>query len=477
MNQNAKATLEKVGKLFDEQVQMLAFSKSFHDYHSKYDGVVHRSHDSLVYAVALRKYKIDIQRADRIIDAVLKLQDLREDSPYFGLWPWYLEESIDEMSPPDFNYADFCGKELALSVVYGYDKEKVRKALEAASYCIMKRDVQPWYTNICILGAFVTLLIGQIYEDKAVFDYGKKRLKKFMEYNQIDEYNSPTYAKIAIEELTNIKTHIQDAECKAMAEILLDRFWKMVMEHYHPATRQWAGPMARAYTTFLKPEIYDELCMSVYGEEYDSGIVNGSLNFFNTPFTCPEKYRHYFSSIEEPRVIAEQYNGKDIAYTYMTPEYTLGSFSVSDMWNQRRPLIAFWNENGLPCSFVVRLLHDGYDFCAGKLEVKQEKGVAEAQLTILSEGGDRHNDLDRIVDGKIMATDFRLSFVFENTVPQYLKVDEAVYDGKRIQASTTNRTIDYVLHKTEQPEEIDLKSLGRTIFRFTINMEDNTLQI
>lgn len=477
MNQNIKKSLEVTDQLFDEQVQLLAFPTSFHDYHSKYNGKVHRLHNSLVYAVALRKYNVNTDRADRIIEEVLKHQDLRQDSPYFGLWPWYLEESIDEMSPPDFNYADFCGKELALSVIYGYDKEKVREALEAACTCIIKRDVQPSYTNICILGAFVTLLVGQIFDNPTFFSYGKNRLKKFLEYNRIDEYNSPTYAKISIEELTNIKQHIDDAECKDMANELLNRFWKMVMEHFHSPTRQWAGPMSRAYSTFLKPEIYDELCMSVYGADYDSGVVNGSLNYSNTPFTCPEQYRHYFDQFEEPREICDQYNGVDLAYTYMTQQYALGSFSKSDMWNQRRPLIAFWDENGLPCSLTVRLLHDGYDFCAGELKVEQKKGIAEAKLTILSEGGDSHNDLDRIVDGKIMARDFRLSFCFENAVPKFLTVNEAVYNGNKVQPKVTNRSVDYVFLHSDEPEVVDLKNLEHTIFRFTVHMEDPTLNV
>jgi hypothetical protein len=32
----------------------------------------------------------------------------------YGIWPWLAEESLAEMAPPDWNWADFCGMRLAL---------------------------------------------------------------------------------------------------------------------------------------------------------------------------------------------------------------------------------------------------------------------------------------------------------------------------------------------------------------------------
>ncbi|MBT2288993.1 hypothetical protein J7E73_07570 [Paenibacillus albidus] len=99
--------------------------------------------------------------------------------------------------------------------------------------------------------------------------------------------------------------------------------------------------------------------------------------------------------------------GEKWAVTFLTPEYSLGSFSNSDCWNQRRPLLAYVNNEGRPASVRFRCLHDGYDYCSARFQSWQQRGHVLFGIDFLTDGGDTHPNLDRI-DGCIEAEDFRL---------------------------------------------------------------------
>lgn len=88
------------------------------------------------------------------------------------------------MSPPDWNWADFCGKEL-LQVTLDHSErissellKKVKEGIFHASHSIIRRNMGPGYTNIAIMGTYVTLVAGQILKDNQIGQYGKQRLKK-----------------------------------------------------------------------------------------------------------------------------------------------------------------------------------------------------------------------------------------------------------------------------------------------------------
>ena len=107
-------------------------------------------------------------RAVQILKVILQLQDTRQESPTYGLWPYYYEEPLDQMDSPDWNYADFIGKKLVLTLKHHGDRlsEALRQGLTEAIGCacqaIVNRDVGPGYTNIAVMGAFVTLVGGEV---------------------------------------------------------------------------------------------------------------------------------------------------------------------------------------------------------------------------------------------------------------------------------------------------------------------------
>ncbi len=57
-----------------------------------------------------------------------------------------------------------------------------------------------------------------------------------------NEYNSPTYTMVALEEVEAILSFVRDAEARTAAGELHRIIWEMIAGHWHPGTNQWAGP-------------------------------------------------------------------------------------------------------------------------------------------------------------------------------------------------------------------------------------------
>ena len=103
------------GKQYHLAAQMIRRPFSSPGYHTTLTGgEVHPTRDSLDYAVAL----LDTgepewqKRAEDILRKVIGLQDQDPASKTYGIWSWFLEEPLEKMSPPDWNWADFCGVRL-----------------------------------------------------------------------------------------------------------------------------------------------------------------------------------------------------------------------------------------------------------------------------------------------------------------------------------------------------------------------------
>lgn len=120
-NQFARA-LEGRHKDYDPVEKMVSrpYSSAGYHYHTGYKGnVAHPTRDSLNYAVSCLDSGVPelFQRGIDILEKVISLQDTDENSRTFGIWSWYLEEPLDKMDAPDFNWADFCGTQLLQAVL------------------------------------------------------------------------------------------------------------------------------------------------------------------------------------------------------------------------------------------------------------------------------------------------------------------------------------------------------------------------
>lgn len=411
---------------YDAAAHMLRRPFSSPGYHTTLQGGdVHPTRDSLGYALACLDRGDDAlrERAVAVLRRVVALQDPDPASKTYGIWSWFLEEPLDRMSPPDWNWADFCGA-LLLQVVRDHGRRlpedlrmEVDRALAHASASIQRRNVGPDYTNIALMGTYVTLVTAERYDLPGLLDYARARLRRVHDHicrqGAFTEYNSPTYTVVALKELARMRTDFSRAEDRALVEPLYRMAWEEIATHFHAPTRQWAGPHSRCYRTFLGDEVLG-LIQRATEQRVDFGVRAASLDSHRTRVPCPAEFEGRF---REPRTEARVQTfvpGEHpvVGTTWMTPEFVLASVNRGELWNQRRPLLAYWGTATRPASLRVRFLRDGGDFAAAQFASVQRRGRVLAALALATDGGQTHVSLDRMKEATFEAADLRLRFEF-----------------------------------------------------------------
>jgi hypothetical protein len=504
---------------YDPAEKMIRRPFSSPGYHTTLkDGYVHPTRDSLKYAVALLDsgQSDRLERAQDILRKLIYLQDQDPDSRTYGIWSWFLEEPLEKMSPPDWNWADFCGTQL-LQVAHDHMhrlpddlQQLVEESIIHAAQSVKRRNVGPGYTNIAIMGTYVTLSAGELFGVEELADYGKKRLRGFYEYTfkqgSFREYNSPTYTVVAIEELSRMLRHIEDRPSQRLLSELNRFAWYHLARRFHPPTRQWSGPHSHCYSTllrnstraFIQRATGNERTFMPETDAYDS------LDAHRIGAECPQVFVRYFTDLPEPRLEIETFNrnapGKHdiIGTTYLHPDYTLGSVNIGDLWNQRRPLLAYWNSGSAPVAMRLRCLHDGYDYsCATTFAVQNEAEILAA-VVFATDRGDTHISLDRLEDATIKAKDLRIRLQFEGAVdgfilppnpplniPLSLKCGPVTCDFHIAHAAFADNTIksetgrnensawlDVILYQGEQ-KEINFDEISQAAVVFTVSLNSH----
>ncbi|OKP99515.1 hypothetical protein [Paenibacillus sp. P46E] len=421
-------TMQRLEPRYDPELHLLWSPFSSPGYHTtlREAEFIHSTRDSLSYALGLLDTELPAyeQRAFDIIAQVVSLQDTDRSHDTFGIWSWFYEEPLAQMAPPDWNWADFCGSRLVQALSrHGRRlpeslRMEVARSIEYACEAIIKRNVGPDYTNIAILGAFVTRIAGEQLGRRDYAEYGLKRLQKLYDYTMergaFQEYNSPVYTYIAILELSKLHAETTDDKVRMLSRGLIDLSWRTVAGYYHPATAQWSGPHSRCYQTLLNHQSRAFLQLATKGRVmfFDWDELPYEEEWYKSGFECPAAFLEAFS-VPRTQEIRQLYEGNAEdgsgrwAVTYMTPQVSVGSFTTSDLWNQRRPLLAYVDNNGLPAYIQLRCLHDGYDYCSARFKSKQDQGQVLFGIDFITDGGDTHPNLDP-TGGAIEADDLRL---------------------------------------------------------------------
>lgn len=437
---------------YDPAAQMLRAEFSSPGYHTTLEGgTVHRTRDSLKYAVALLDsgQPERIKRAEGVLRRVISLQDQDPNSRTYGIWPWFLEEPLDRMSPPDWNWADFCGTQLLQVAIDHLDRlpmdlqQKVKDSILHAARSIVRRNVGPGYTNIALMGTYVTLVAGERLGDRELREYGAERLNRFCEYTQekgsFSEYNSPTYTCVAIEEISRMLRHVRDEESRESLEWLNGFAWRHMARRFHPPTWQWAGPHSRCYSTLLRPGTLAFLQRAVGADVQllPTSEAWESLDAHRLDIQCPVDLLSGFrlpmaEHLEIETFVLNPGQEHDlIGRTYLHPDFTLGSVNIGDLWNQRRPVIGYWRAPSGPAAVRLRFLHDDYDYSSASIFTVQDEADVFGAVLFATDRGDTHISLDKIANATIRARDLRLRLQFEGAVdgltfPEKLELDEPI---------------------------------------------------
>ena len=394
-----EAAVPKTLAKYDPERRMVKTRRGANGYHSRLVNCdVHEYRESfeLAYMLLNRDAEGDREIAHDILYRIIPKQDINPESKTYGIWAYYLEEDLEQMNPPDWNMADFNTKNLINILNEHADKltddmkMRVKDAIIHGCRSIIRRNMGPHYTNISVMGAYDTIVAGELLGIKDIFEYGKERLKTLHEYNvskgNFSEFNSPTYTFVCIEDFARMVTDIKDEECLRLASELNDLAWKTIALHYHPTTGQLAGPHDRAYgalindrTRFLIARALDHKITLVSPEKMRS--VGMHANDFSRNVTCPEKYVPYFTGIEEERLHDDTFAAGRQAYTYMNKAFTLGSLHREMAWNQHRNVLGYFGSVERPISVTIRSQHNFWDYCASFMSTVQDKGRALTTTT------------------------------------------------------------------------------------------------
>jgi hypothetical protein len=496
---------------YEPEFKMLASDIRAWNYHTDaLSGHFHEVRGSFHYAVTLLdlgdpQYR---QRAFDVIEKTISLQDVDPNSKSCGVWPYFEEEPLaTKKSPIDYNWADFNAVSL-LDIYMGHKDElpsgllkKVEDAIILAGKAVQKRNCGPGYTNIAIMGTYVTYMVSHLFDLPEMQEYALKRLKIFYEYtlekNGFSEYNSPTYTIVALDELGRMRRHIVEPEARKIIDELYTIAWEIVARHYHRPTGQWAGPHSRSYSTLVSPSFH-ALLFEASGGKIDLG-VQPSRSDVKIKHWIPESLLPFFLEPVYPRVERDVFENQEpqiIGTTYLTEQYVLSSANRSSLWNQRRPFLVYWGTQQQPRYLQVRMLHDLYDLSTAAYFSEQKNNTVLSAIHFATDGGDKHISIDPIQDGKFTATDLRLRFEFGhvnvNDLSVPLKDDAPIrctLDGLSFNlqlfysrfgkyrghwekgGNETYAWLDYVIYSGEETE-IDLTKTDAAAFGFTFSVDD-----
>ena len=438
-------SLKGLHERYDTEEKMLTKTLGGWNYHTDaQSGVFHEVRTSFLYAVMLLDLGDEqyTQRAFDVIEKTITLQDQDPASRSCGVWPYYMEEPLaTKKAPIDYNWADFNAVSL-LDVWMGHQakipvalKPDIKKSLILAAKSIQKRNCAPGYTNIAIMGTYVTYIVSHLFDIPEMKEYAQKRLNEFYDYTLdkggFSEYNSPIYTIIALNELYRMKKHIVEQSDKQMIDSLYAIGWEIIARHYHQPTGQLAGPHSRSYSTLVRPSFCAILKEGSNGK-IDTGIGEKRSDV-KIKHQIPEYLLQYFLSPEYPRTeidVFEKLEPQTIGTTYMTLQYALSTINRSSLWNQRRPFLVYWGSVQKPKYLQVRFLHDNYDFSSASFFSQQKENKVLAAINFLSNGGDKHISIDRLKNGKFKAQDLRLRFELGNiTSPDKLTLPASVNES------------------------------------------------
>ncbi|MBN2151743.1 MAG: hypothetical protein JW839_09875 [Candidatus Lokiarchaeota archaeon] len=194
----------------------------------------------------------DAGNATDILEWLLPLQDTNPASDFYGVW-----KTAPNSVTHDSNWREFIGCELILIIERHEDKiapglvARIEAALVRAAEGAMSRNVNPTYTNIAVMSAFLMHYVGVVLGRPALEDSGLlKAWQIFLLYERggtFSEFNSPTYDGVTMMGVAFWRALGQTQELRTMGASLERSFWEGLSWTYHAGLKNMVGPYYRSY--------------------------------------------------------------------------------------------------------------------------------------------------------------------------------------------------------------------------------------
>lgn len=526
MKANLLGLLDKMERQYDPKKSMIYENRPEWQpeqgggYHSRHSGIVHLTRETADF-ISLVYFLEDHRRmplAEKSILALLKIQDMGESSETYGLWPYLLEEDLQQMRAPDFNWANFISNQLAyvLKKRAHYLSEEVKQALIisllAAAECTKRRNVAADYTNISFMSIVTLACAGEIGHMPQFLNAAKMRLEKAYEYNKFSgnfsEYNSPVYTLVAIEELTRLTFLVDDADCRRWAGELLFLAWQTILKHYDRMRYQLCPPHSRAYSDFIANRDLEVMIYAATEGKYgDPG--DGMSTFFKLPLRLPAELDHYLSQpqkicfiqdtfyrqntirdISEEMVIIPDADCPDLkAYSYISERYAMGAFEKTDLWAQRRTDMIYWGTADALKAIRLRCLATDSDYCSGMTYSAMYRNGILSTAGFAVDHGAFHYLLDKDKSGILKTQKLFFCFdmvgkeveirqshntfiVCDSETTIFIHIVKAVFDGCAMNCviNHPHNRIEMICY--DDGREVDFNHIGQCYIIFTMSVDE-----
>ncbi|MDO4630367.1 MAG: hypothetical protein Q4C70_14405, partial [Planctomycetia bacterium] len=296
-----------------------------------------------------------------LLALIREMQELSDDSPFQGNFRWYWgQDTVVDRNAVEFVMQRllFCWKYRDL-MPKSWEKP-MREILTSAAPEVLRRTVNPEYTNIAVLNFSNLILLGEMLDQPTLVEEGIRRMERFTFYtwkNGIHEFSSQTYYATTLEGLEQLWDLSTNRRVKEKVILLLDYWFYSIALHYRPDgnwDRKCAGKLVGATS-----RTYNYM----YGDQY-LGYHLGALGWnklppeasnitivtaLNTSFRPPRYYGKMWkwSAEQLPISIVERWGESQKQYrkTWVTEDFSFGTAGKEYGSFQDQLWLLDWHEN------------------------------------------------------------------------------------------------------------------------------------
>lgn len=215
---------------------------------------------------------------------------------------------------------------------------------------IRRQPVRISYTNIYLMRCWNFIALGQVYNNPAVVEEGRKAfdiwLKHVAKYGN-REYDSPTYSGVDIESLLLLVQFAKDTDIHQKASDALEFFLTDIAAHYNPLGGYLAGAHSRDYNRvfgrdlleekYINPllgrenknnQLFNQICYSILKER-------GLTKFQQSLMSRPNRFiEQRWDSL--PHTFTTDYHGKKFSIASSSQYYSPDDKSFVMYLNSKR---------------------------------------------------------------------------------------------------------------------------------------------
>ncbi len=448
------------------------------------------------YALWLLNEKNDeyIDRVCRILSNVLDAQITDIQNEYFGIWLYGLFDTVDEYIAPDYIYQSEIS--IILMEIYLVFKdslpdslvERLKNACCLSAFAVIHHCCEI-DASFIIMEILSSICIGEQFNRKEFVNFGVTTLQTLLYYTLYNdafmEYNYPRILLLSLEAINFYREYITNTFCLSglatIEKFLLTCFYS----HFNTRNLQWTGPISSTDFDFF-PDEYKSHIQNIFGTsnlkhmrippEYATYAPSNAESFTQLLLSRGFSYPHW-----KFPTVASFYNCHD---------FSLGSFNREDMWNQRRPCIAYFGTDASPYCLRIRCLLNGHDFSSATLHSVQHKGNILGHVTLSTNRGNRELATDTAQSFSMC--DLRIRFQLLGDIPAlecshtrsslelrlgdlsiFYNVDYSVFGSSHITHQLTSAQnslfFDTVLYSGDETE-LTLSQIDRAITSFSLFM-------